>query len=102
MTRYDVRCGQAPWENTTTDLDSAIDLAYSLSEEYQCDVNIHYNHTGTIYTTVSNYWWTFMSKTNSKSSWIDELIKWENAHPEYKPFKEDKDSQRQQNLKENY
>ena len=55
MTRYDVRCGQAPWENETTDLDSAIDLAYSLSEDYQCDVNIHYNHTGTIYTTVSNY-----------------------------------------------
>ena len=55
MTRYDVRCGQAPWENTTTDLDNAIDLAYNLSEEYQCDVNIHYNHTGTIYTTVSNY-----------------------------------------------
>jgi hypothetical protein len=55
MTRYDVRCGAAPWENTTTDLDSAIDLAYSLSEDYQCDVNIHYNHTGTIYTTVSNY-----------------------------------------------
>jgi hypothetical protein len=39
MTRYDVRCGQAPWENTTTDLDSAIDLAYHLSEDYQCDVN---------------------------------------------------------------
>ena len=55
MTRYDVRCGQAPWENTTTDLDSAIDLAYHLSEDHQCDVNIHYNHTGTIYTTVSNY-----------------------------------------------
>lgn len=28
-------------------------------------------------------------KTNSNSSWIDELIKWENAHPEYKPFKTD-------------
>ena len=36
------------------------------------------------------------------NSWIDELIKWENAHPEYEPFKEDKDSQRQENLKENY
>ena len=33
---------------------------------------------------------------------IDELIRWENAHPEYKPFKEDSDSQRQLNLKENY
>jgi hypothetical protein len=43
-------------------------------------------------------------KTQSKTetSWIDELIKWENAHPEYKPFQEDKDSQRQQNFKENY
>jgi hypothetical protein len=30
-------------------------LHIHLSEEYQCDVNIHYNHTGTIYTTVSNY-----------------------------------------------
>ena len=38
----------------------------------------------------------------SQSSWIDELIRWENAHPEYKPFKEDSDSQRQQNLKETY
>ena len=43
-----------------------------------------------------------MKKTNYNSSWIDELIKWENAHPEYKPFKEDKDSQRQQNQKETY
>jgi hypothetical protein len=40
--------------------------------------------------------------TDKQSSWIDELIKWENSHPEYKPFKEDKDSQRQQNLKENF
>lgn len=37
-----------------------------------------------------------------QSSWIDELIKWENAHPEYKSFKEDSDSQRQLNSKENY
>ena len=43
-----------------------------------------------------------MMKTNSNSSWIDELIKWENADPEYQPFKEDKDSQRQQNQKEDY
>jgi len=43
-----------------------------------------------------------MKKTNSNSSWIDELIKWENAHPEYKPFKEDEDSQRRQNQKETY
>jgi hypothetical protein len=43
-----------------------------------------------------------MTQTNSNSSWIDELIRWENTHPEYQPFKEDKDSQRQQNTKENY
>ncbi len=42
------------------------------------------------------------TKTNQNLSWIDELIKWENAHPEYQPFKEDKDSQRQQNQKETY
>ena len=52
MTRYDVRCPSAPWENTTTELDQALDLAYDLSEEYQCAVDIRYNHTGTIYTTV--------------------------------------------------
>jgi hypothetical protein len=33
----------------------------------------------------------------TETSWIDELIKWENAHPEYQPFKEDNDSQRQLN-----
>ena len=53
--RIDVRCPSAPWENTTTDLDRAVDLAYSLSEEYQCDVDLYYNHSGTLYTTVSNY-----------------------------------------------
>ena len=37
-----------------------------------------------------------------QNAWIDELIKWENAHPEYQPFKEDKNSQRQQNQKETY
>jgi len=26
--------------------------------------------------------------------WIDEKIRWENAHPEYQPFREDFDSQR--------
>jgi hypothetical protein len=36
------------------------------------------------------------------TSWTDELIKWENTHPEYKPFKEDSDSQRQLNQKETY
>ncbi len=43
-----------------------------------------------------------MPFTKTDSSWIDELIEWENAHPEYQPFKEDQDSQRQQNQKENY
>jgi len=53
--RVDVICPAAPWENTTTDLDRAYDLAYSLSEEYQCDVDLRYNETGMIYTTVSAY-----------------------------------------------
>ena len=53
--RIDVRCPSAPWENTTTDLDKAIDLAYNLSEEYQCDVDLWYNTTNTLYTTVSAY-----------------------------------------------
>lgn len=53
--RIDVRCPAAPWENHTTDLDKAYDIAYSLSEEYQCDVDLWYNSTGTLYTTVSNY-----------------------------------------------
>ena len=53
--RIDVKCYGAPWENTTTDLDRAYDLAYSLSEEYQCDVDLRYNETGIIFTTVSNY-----------------------------------------------
>lgn len=34
MTRYDVICPSAPWENTTTDADRAWDLCLSLSEEY--------------------------------------------------------------------
>lgn len=53
--RIDVKCHAAPWENTTTDVDRAYDLAYSLSEEYQCDVDLRYNETGIIFTTVSNY-----------------------------------------------
>ena len=51
----DVICPSAPWENTTTDHDRAYDLAYSLSEEYQCDVDLRYSGTSTLYTTVSNY-----------------------------------------------
>jgi hypothetical protein len=34
MTRYDVICPSAPWENTTTDKDAAWDLCYDLSVEY--------------------------------------------------------------------
>jgi len=55
MTRIDIRCSAAPWENQTVDLDQAYDIAYSLSEEYQCDVNLWYNSTNTLYTTVSAY-----------------------------------------------
>ena len=54
-TRIDVICPAAPWENTTTDADRAVDLAYSLSEEFHCDVDLRYNETGIIFTTVSNY-----------------------------------------------
>ena len=50
-----VRCTSAPWENETTDEDRAIDLAYSLSEEYSCDVHLVYTSTGTIHSVVSNY-----------------------------------------------
>jgi hypothetical protein len=34
MTRYDVICPSAPWENTTTDEDRAYDLCLSLAEEF--------------------------------------------------------------------
>lgn len=34
MTRYDVICPSAPWENETIDADRAWDLCLSLSEEY--------------------------------------------------------------------
>ncbi len=34
MTRYDVICPSAPWENETTDADRAWDLCLDLSEEY--------------------------------------------------------------------
>lgn len=32
--------------------------------------------------------------------WIDELITWENAHPEYQLFKEEKDSYRRLHVKD--
>jgi hypothetical protein len=41
--RLHVRCQSAPWENTTTDKDEAIDLAFNLAEEYQCDVDLMYD-----------------------------------------------------------
>jgi hypothetical protein len=41
--RLHVRCQAAPWENTTTDKDEAIDLAFNLAEEYQCDVDLMYD-----------------------------------------------------------
>jgi hypothetical protein len=44
----------------------------------------------------------FWKNVLGQEDWNDELIRWENTHPEYKPFQEDKDSQRQHNLKENY
>jgi hypothetical protein len=34
MTRYDVICPSAPWENTTTDKDAAWHLCFDLSVEY--------------------------------------------------------------------
>jgi hypothetical protein len=34
MTLYDVICPSAPWENETTDTDTAWDVCYSLSNEY--------------------------------------------------------------------
>ena len=34
MSRYDVICPSAPWENTTTDAEKAWDLCYDLAEEF--------------------------------------------------------------------
>ena len=42
----------------------------------------------------------FWKNVLGQEDWINELVKWENAHPEYTPFQEDKDSQRQQNTKQ--
>ena len=41
--RLHVKCHSAPWENTTQDKDDAIDLAYNLAEDYQCDVDLLYD-----------------------------------------------------------
>ena len=47
MTRYDVICPSAPWENTTTDHDRAYDLCYSLAEDFgYCEIRD--NATGII------------------------------------------------------
>jgi len=43
----------------------------------------------------------FWDNVLKQEEWNDELKRWENTHPEYKPFKEDSDSQRQQNLSNN-
>ena len=37
----------------------------------------------------------FWNNVLKQEEWNDELKRWENAHPEYQPFKEDYDSQRQ-------
>ena len=55
QTRMDVLCPAAPWQNTTTSYERAVDLAYSLSEEFQCDVDLRFNATGTWLMTISNY-----------------------------------------------
>ena len=58
--RLHVKCHSAPWENTTTDKDEAIDLAFNLAEEYQCDVDLLYDTlmpsgstSRVVYTTIS-------------------------------------------------
>lgn len=38
----------------------------------------------------------FWDNLLKQEEYVNELIRWENTHPEYKPFKEDPDSQRQQ------
>ena len=58
----------------------------------------HFLYPSCLIMNYNNFWKNVLKE----DEWVDELIKWENAHPEYKPFKEDKDSQRQQNSKENY
>ena len=46
-----IRCAGAPWENETTSADRAIDIAYSLCQEYECDVHLVYL-TGGIHSVV--------------------------------------------------
>ena len=42
------------------------------------------------------------NQIDTQSSWIDELIRWENTHSEYQSFREDFNSQRQLNQKETH
>ena len=59
--RLHVKCHSAPWENTTQDKDIAIDLAYDLAQDYQCDVDLLYDKvmessgltSRVVYTTIS-------------------------------------------------
>ena len=59
--RLHVSCPSAPWENTTQDKDRAIDIAYDLAEDHQCDVDLLYDTvmkssgltSRVVYTTVS-------------------------------------------------
>ena len=44
----------------------------------------------------SNFW----DNVLKQEEWNDELMRWENTHPEYNSFKEDFDSQRQQHQKD--
>ena len=41
----------------------------------------------------TNFW----DNVLKQEDWNDELMRWENAHPQHQQFKEDSDSQRQQN-----
>jgi len=47
-----VRCIGAPWENETTDADRAVDIAYDLCQEYECNVHLVYVETGMIHSVV--------------------------------------------------
>ena len=59
--RLHVQCDSAPWENTTQDKDEAIDIAYDLAQDYQCDVDLLYDTvmqssgltSRVVYTTIS-------------------------------------------------
>ena len=59
--RLHVQCDSAPWENTTQDKDIAIDLAYDLAQDYQCNVDLLYDTvmessgltSRVVYTTIS-------------------------------------------------